>query len=158
MKRVYVYNFIPLNEVRIHTATTQEELENIKELVNKQPNTYKIIYEMDAEVGWTKFRTRVVDALNHIFKECESNIRFEPIEEHLGEGYPAYSIQPTIPNNDPFVYNIKVEFTNYFYTQVRSIISELGAEVVKTKICDDDEETTLVFRRKEDVKGRYNVI
>lgn len=154
MKKVYVYNLIPVNKIRIHTITSEKEFQDIRNTVHNEPDTYKVIYEMDVEVDWTTFRTRVVDALNHIFKECGSDIRFDPIGEHIGKDYPAYSIQPTIPNNDPFVDNIKVEFTNYFYTQVRSIISDLGAEVVWiSRICDDDEKTIILFRRKEDVKA-----
>lgn len=154
MKKVFVYIFVPMNEVRIHTATSEKEFQDICNIVRNDPDTYKVIYEMDVEVDWTKFRTRVVDALNYIFKECGSNIRFNPIGENLGQDYPTYSVEATIPNNDPFVDNIKVEFTNYFYTHVRSIISNLGAEVVRiSRICDDDEKTIILFRRKEDVKA-----
>lgn len=154
MKKVYVYNFIPLKLIKIRTVTTQEELETINDVISNNPDIYKIIYKLDAEVDWTKFRTCVVDALNHIFKECGSDIRFEPSREHLGKGCYTYSIQPTIPNNDPFVDNIRVEFANYFYTQVRSIISDLGAEVVSiSRICDDDEKTIILFHRKEDVRA-----
>lgn len=148
MKKVYVYKFVPMNEIRIHTVTSEKEFQDICNTVHNEPDTYKIIYKFDVDDEWENVATKIMYTLNRIFEEIGSVIRFDGVyKNHRGS-----AIKPFIYTTTDNVFIEAIAFNNAFHTYVKSILSNLGADMVSYKSCYDDIEDTIIFRRKEDVK------
>lgn len=150
MKKVYVYNFLPMNEIRIHTIPSEKEFQDICNTVHSECDRYKIISQFDVDDKWENVTKNVVYTLNRIFEELGSVIQFYD----LGEYYSKHAIKPVIyTNGDPFIDSIYTKFNDLFYDNVVSILSDFGMESIRCRITDFNCEETILFCRKEDVKG-----
>lgn len=149
MKRVYVYNFIPMNEIRIHTVTSEKEFQEICNTVHNEPNKYKVISQFDVDDEWETVVNNVIYTLNRIFEALGSVIRFED----RGRYFTKHAIKPVVcVQGDPFINDISVKFNYDFYNKVTSIMSDLCMEASMCIVVEFNWEETILFRRKEDVK------
>ena len=149
MKKVYVYNFVPMNEIRIHTVTSEKEFQDICNTVRNEPDRYKVISHFDVDDEWETVVDNVINTLNRIFESLGSVIRFE----NRGRYFTRHAIKPVVcAQGDPFINDVSVEFTYDFYDKVTSIMSDLGMEAGMCIVIEFNCEETILFRRKEDVK------
>ena len=150
MKKVYVYNFVPMNEIRIHTVTSEKEFRDICNTVHNEPDRYKVISQFDVDGEWETVVNNVIYTLNRIFESLGSVIRFED----RGRYFTRHAIKPVVcTHSDPFINDVSLEFTYNLYNKVTSIMSDLGMEAGMYTVVEFNCEKTILFRRKEDVKA-----
>lgn len=150
MKKVYVYNFVPMNEIRIHTITSEKEFQDICNTVHNEPDRYKVISQFDVDGEWETVVDNVIYTLNRIFESLGSVIRFED----RGKYFTKHAIKPVVcVQGDPFMNDVSIKFTYDFYNKVTSIMSDLCMEACMCIVIEFNCEEVILFRRKEDVKA-----